>query len=108
EWDTVLDAGSPIGNLCEILAPQLLLFLHTEWTVVCGDDLKVIHFQTLPQFRLVRFVPKRRRHYILRPIKSRLVVVVERKEKILGASFCKSRYATVACLANLVQRVGTR
>src|SRR6266849_8987055 len=46
----VLHTGTAVGNLGEIAAPQFLLFLETEWTVIGGDHLEVIALQTIPEF----------------------------------------------------------
>src|SRR5262245_59166895 len=45
ETHPVFHAGSAVGNLSEIVAPKLLLFLETEGAMVGGDDLQIVAAQ---------------------------------------------------------------
>ena len=59
QLQTVFDAGTAIRDLGEIVFPEHLLILETEWAMIGGDHLQVIVFQTVPQLRQVLFGPQR-------------------------------------------------
>src|SRR6266511_129158 len=104
----IYNGGRAIRDFCEVVQPELLLLFHAEGTVIRGDNLQIVRLQTLPKLCLIRLVTQWWRHHILRTIKPRLIVIVERKEEILGTSLGECRYSAIACLANLIERVGTR
>ena len=62
----VLNAGTSVGNLREIVSPKFLLLLETEWAVIGGDDLQMIALETVPEFLLMPFFAKGRGKYIFR------------------------------------------
>src|SRR5262245_53944911 len=76
-----LDAGRAVRDLREIVAAELFLLLHAERAVIGGDALQIVEGQAAPQFLLLRLLPQRRAHDVLRAREVRLLVVVVRQEQ---------------------------
>ena len=99
----MLDAGTAVWNLGEIVAAEFFLLLKTKGTMVGGHDLQSILRKTLPQLFLVPFLTQRRRENIFRAFESGHVHIFKREIEILRASLGIRRQPAVARLANFFE-----
>src|SRR5439155_22631274 len=107
-----LDAGRAVRDLREVADAELLLLrqalealLHAEGAVVRRHDLKVVPRDALPELVLMPLLAERRAHDVLRAIKARLVVVVDREEEVLRTRLRVRRKAAVAEEPHLLKRL---
>src|SRR5260370_2482787 len=63
----VLDAGAAIGDLGEVIFAKFFLLLEAERTVIGGDHLKMILFQSSPWFCLVPLLAQQCSEYVSWP-----------------------------------------
>src|SRR5580704_135637 len=99
----MLNARTAVRYLGEVVASEFFLFLETKWTVIGGDDLQMIPLETVPEFFLMPFFPKRRGKDVLRAFEIRDVKVFDREIQILWASLGIDRKAAVARLPNFLK-----
>src|SRR5207237_2410485 len=80
----------------------------TNRALIARKDRKVVARETLPKLDLMPTLTKRRPHHVLGPVETRLVVVVERKEEVLGARVRIRRQSAVTEEAHLLERLRRR
>src|SRR5712692_3811724 len=68
-----LDAGRAVGDLREVVPPELLLLLHAERTVIGGNRLQIVERQAAPEPILHRPLTQRRAHHVLGAVEARLL-----------------------------------
>jgi hypothetical protein len=103
-----LDAGGTIGDLAEVVLPQLLLLDHAEGAMVGRDHLQIVLREPLPQHVLVPSLAQRGRHHVLGALEAGLLVVVVTEEQVLRAGLGVGRQPQVARLLHLLERVRRR
>src|SRR3979490_967336 len=84
---TMLDAGTAIWNLREVVSAHLLLLLEAKRAMVGRDDLQRVARQPLPELFLIPFFTEWRSEHGLRAFKAGDIHIVQREVKILRARF---------------------
>src|SRR5262249_40430967 len=105
ELEAILDAGSAIGDLGEIVFAEDLLVFEAEGAMVGGDYLQVIVFESVPEFWLVLFGAERRCEDVLRALEVRPREIIDGEQEVLRAGFGEGGNTAIAGLANLVKCV---
>ena len=105
QLQAVLDAGTTIGNLGEIVLAKRLLISKAEWTMVRRHYLQAVPAKALPKLWLIAPLAQWRREDILCALPARIDDVLEREQEILRTGLSEGGQAAVARLAHLVQRV---
>src|SRR5262245_39272840 len=105
ETHSILDTGSAIRDLAEVVSAKFLLFLETKWTVIGRDDLKIVAAKSLPQLLLIRLVAQWWRHDVLGALKAFLFVIGVIEKQILRAGLRKSRQSQIAGCLNFFECV---
>ena len=101
----MLNARASVGNLREVVAPQLFLLLEAERAVIGGNNLQLILLQATPQSFLVPFLPQRWSKYILCALEIRDIEILDRQVQILWAGLGVDRKPSVASLAHLFKSI---
>src|SRR5262245_60775769 len=101
----MLDAGTAVGNLGEIVFAHFFLLFKTERAVVGRDDLQMVLLESGPELFLVPLLAKRRRENVLCGFEAGLLHVLDRKIEILRAGLSVDRQAAIAGLADFFERV---
>src|SRR5215470_18074268 len=103
--ETIFDAGTAIGNFGEVVFAESLLVFEAERTVVGGDNLQVIVFEAVPQFREIFLFAKRRRENVFGAFEAGPPEFVDREQKVLRAGFREGGDAAATSFANLAKSV---
>src|SRR5437016_7769411 len=101
----MLNSGTAIRNLGEVIFAHLFLFLEAERAVISGDHLKMVLLEAVPELVLVPLLAQRRSEDVLGALEAGFVHVVNGKIKILWTGFRINGKATVAGLTHFFQRV---
>ena len=99
----MLNAGTTVRNLREVVASEFFLLLETEWTVIGRHDLQMIAFEAVPELFLMPLFAKRRCKNIFRAFKAGNIEVFDREIQVLRAGLGIDRKAAVARLPNLFE-----
>src|SRR4029077_8885680 len=92
----------------EVVPAQLFLLFETKWTVIGGDDLQVIAFESVPEFLLVPLFSQRWSENVFRAFKIGHVEIFDRKVEVLGAGLGINRKTAVASFPHFFERVIAR
>src|SRR5262245_49549248 len=103
--ETIFDSGTAIGNFGEVVFAENFLVFEAERAVVGGDDLQVVVFEAVPQFREIFLLAKRRRENVFRAFKAGPPEFVDREQKVLRAGFGKGGDAAATSFANLAKSI---
>src|SRR5262245_28884162 len=101
----MLNAGTAVGNLGEVVLAHLFLFLETERAMIRRDPLKMVLLESSPKLFLVPPLAQRRSKDILGRFEPGLVHVLEREIEILGTSLRVHRQSAIAGLADFFKCV---
>src|SRR5258707_9195994 len=91
----VLDAGSAIGDLGEIILAERLLVFEAERAMVGRNHLQVIVFEALPQLWRMMLLAQRWREHVLSAIEARSRQLFHRQQQILRAGLGEGRHAAI-------------
>src|SRR6202040_2796503 len=99
----VFDARTAIRNLGEVVSSQFFLVLETKWTVVGGDDLEMIAFETVPELFLMPLFTQGWSKNIFRTFEIGNIEVLNWEIQILRAGFCIDGKTSIAGLTNFLE-----
>src|ERR1700679_3560201 len=109
ELQAVLNPGTAIGNLAEVVLAELFLVGKTERAVVGRNHLQIIRGETIQKLRLFFLFAQWRSKDIFCLVETFAGhLVLNRQEKILRAGFSKGWNAAVTSLANLIESIFAR